>query len=101
MEKQRVKIFFDSRLVNNIYKILPLFEEKNIGFYDYVDSLIIEISGVEQYIDIEDTNIISLIGVLKTISCIDYEIETNHAIVKREVFKAIKLSKSISENVVI
>lgn|SRR5574344_1189187 len=101
MEKQRVKIFFDTRLVNNIYKILPLFEEKNIGFYDYVDSLIIEISGVEQYIDIEDTNIISLIGVLKTISCIDYGIETNHSIVKREVFKAIKLSKSISENVVI
>lgn len=99
MERNRIKVFFEGRLVNNIYKILPLYEEKNIGYKDYVHSLIMEINGIEKAIDVNDTNLLSLIGVLQSIS--DVTDNDSHAIVKREVFKAIKLSKAIAENVVI
>lgn len=95
MEKERVRKFFENKLVNNIYKILPLFEECNLGLNDYIDSLIKELEGVSTYLSIDDLTVISLIGVLKSLS--EINVDTEHQYVKREVFKAIKLSKSIAE----
>lgn len=91
-----LKNYFDS-LVNNIFKILPLYEEKNQGVSTYVDSLLFEINGLEDLIDIEvSSEYISLINTLKSIK---KEIDSNsseHKVIKREVFKSIGILKNIT-----
>ena len=82
-------------LIARIYKILPLYEEENEGFYTYISSLIFELNGIYwSVLDIRDNSeYLTLISVLEAIG--DKSLEKNHATVKREVFKCIDVIKKL------
>lgn len=97
--QKRLNNFFKKHLVDSIFKILPLFEESNDGYQSYVDSLIKETSGLVKYLKLDNAEILSLIGVLISLKDALQE-GYSHSEVRREVFKAIGLSKTIAEAVI-
>lgn len=87
-----------TELVDRVYKILPLFEEKNQGLFHYVQSLIFELHGLYWAVDsIKGSGkYLILIATLESIS--DYTLfceEKDHAVIKREVFKCLEVIKKI------
>lgn len=97
--KNHLPKYFEYYLVNKLFKILPLYEEANDTLYNYIDSLAIEIAGIGDIIDSDVTSYVSLVA---TLNGLKREIQepNNKAIIKRETFKCIDISKSISENLV-
>lgn len=89
--------YFNS-LVDRIYKILPLFEEKNEGLFVYVQSLIYELNGLYWVVDSIRSNgdYLTLLSTLESISDdVMIQEEGSHAVVKREVFKCLEVVKKI------
>lgn len=99
INKEKLEKYFNDRNVNSIYKILPLYEESNESLESYISSLLIELNGLEDCIDNEYHEFITLIAVL---SGIKKEVlkSDNKLIIKREVFKAIEISKLLAIKVV-
>lgn len=92
---KRLIIYYDS-LINSVFKILPLYEEKNIGIKTYVESLLFELYGLDKVIKIEDSN--EYITLLSTLESVKKEITKNDSekkVIKREVFKCISIVKNI------
>lgn len=82
--------------VNGVYKILPLFEEKNIGIDTYVDSLLFTLYKLDTAVKIDQSH--DYITVLATLEAVKDEIAkvtANHSVVKREVFKCINIVKNM------
>ena len=44
-------IIYLSSVINSVYKILPLYEERNIGIKTYVESLLFELHGLSNMVD--------------------------------------------------
>lgn len=89
---------YEANLVDRIYKILPLFEEKNEGLFPYVQSLIYELNGLFWTIEeLNSSNYIILLATLESISddCL-FNDELNHGVIKREVFKCLELVKKMA-----
>jgi hypothetical protein len=88
-----------STLKNRIFKILPLYEEGNIGVSKYIHSLLFELGGVESLVEGLKHNheFISLVATLESLydeSLIDND---NCPLVKREVFKCINIIERIQK----
>lgn len=98
-DSKRLEKYFSEKNVNSIYKILPLYEEENANLEAYISSLLIELYGLESCIDCEYQEFVTLIA---TISGIQNEASQadNKAVVKREVFKAIEVSKALAVRMV-
>lgn len=97
--KERLSIYLDN-LINSIFKILPLYEEKNEGIVSYVESLLFEMYGLEKTLPINQSY--EYISLLSTIESLKKEIEKrsdNKRVVKREVFKCISIVKNIKDKI--
>lgn len=81
---------YKNRLINSIYKILPMKEEDTSTIETYIESLVYELTGIDKLFVGEDElqEILVIIAILENLKK-----ETNISIVKREVFRAIGLVK--------
>lgn len=82
-------------LVDKVYKILPLFEEKCETLPQYLQGLEHELVGCYQlYFKLADEpRFLSVVNIVKYLETENYDIAT----CKREVFTAIKLINSIAK----
>lgn len=92
---ERLIIYLNS-IVNSVFKILPLWEEKNIGVDVYVESLIFELNGLEEAIEIKHSyEYISLLSNLQSVKKEVLSEDSKKSIIKREVFKCINIIKNM------
>jgi hypothetical protein len=86
-------------LKNRIFKILPLYEEENIGVSKYIHSLLFELGGVENLIEElnGDVEFISLLATLESLYDESLIGRNNCPLVKREVFKCINIIERIQK----
>lgn len=104
MKKDNSKItkYLNNRNVNGIYKILPMYEEGSESIDTYISSLILELNGMSSLIDDEFDEFIALISVLsgiKSTALSSNDRDSSHIVIKREVFKAIDISKKLARRV--
>lgn len=93
--KDRLLVYFDS-LINSVFKILPLYEEKNVGVNTYVESLLFELYGLDEVIDMEDSyEYISLLSTLESVKKEVANPDSEKKVIKREVFKCISVIKNM------
>lgn len=86
--------------INDVFKILPLYEEKNETLDIYLDSLIKLFDGLDKAIDNNlGYEYISLLAILSSIKEIVVKEGNQKPIVKREVFKCINLVKNMSDRI--
>lgn len=81
-------------LINKVYKILPMKEEKCDTLKQYLESLQVELIGNSELLEflVDEPQFISLLNIIQyLISC-----EYDNQVCKREVFKAIKLIENIN-----
>lgn len=93
MNNKRLIVYTDG-LIHSVFKILPLYEEKNTGLNAYVDSLIRGLFELDEVVKIEDS--FEYFSLLNTVKAAQTEIlseESEHRIVRREVLKAISIIK--------
>ena len=88
-----------SCLINQIYKILPMAEDKNEDTPDYIKGLLREITGSHEFIKIVDNDY----TILRVISLLYYWqnrvlIEPTY-LLRRDIFKAISLCKTMQNNI--
>lgn len=96
--EKRLEIYLDS-LVDGVFKILPLYEEENVGLGVYVESLLFELYGLDKAVSINDSAYYtSLLSILEHISSIVEE-DGNRKVIKRELFKCIRIIKSMIRNI--
>lgn len=87
-------------LIDSVFKILPLYEEENIGLEVYVESLLFELKGLSKAIKIEDSyEYISLLSTLESIKQEVVSEESEKSVIKREVFKSISTIKDFLEKI--
>lgn len=92
---ERLIVYLNS-LVNNVFKILPLYEEQNVGITKYVDSLLFELYGLEDVVMIKHSY--EYYSILATLKSVNKEIEkpdSSKPIIKREIFKCINVIKNM------
>ena len=95
MKSSKLAMYLNS-VVNSVFKILPLYEEKNVGVETYVESLIFELDGLQDVIAIDGSY--EYISLLSTLASVKKEVskeDSKKAIVKREVFKCINIIKNM------
>lgn len=100
INRNRAKVYLDNMLIDNIYKILPLYEEQNVGLEKYISSLLIELYGFEVMFDVQDVEYVSLVANLEGIK-IEVMKPMNKKIVKREVFRCMDIIKKLSEKMAV
>lgn len=92
--KDRLLVYLDT-LINSVFKILPLYEEKNVGIETYVESLLFELYGLDKVIKIENSyEYISLLSTLESIKKNVTNQDSEKKVIKREVFKCISIIKN-------
>jgi len=80
-------IIYLSSVINSVYKILPLYEERNIGIKTYVESLLFELHGLSNMVDeVISFEYISLLSTLESIK-LEVSNDGNKLIVKIMVEK--------------
>lgn len=95
IKRDRIKVYLDTLLTDNIYKILPLYEEENHGLEKYVSSLLIELYGFEKMFNVDEVEYVSLVANLEGIK-IEITKPSNKKVVKREVFRCMDIVKKLS-----
>jgi hypothetical protein len=104
IEDKKIVIKFLNRSVDGIYKILPLYEEKvkgmETGVDTYVDSLLFVLYSLDKAVLLPYGY--EYVTVLATLESVRIEIakengESEHAVVRREVFKCINMMKNMAE----
>ncbi|MGG3045616.1 hypothetical protein [Bacillus thuringiensis] len=97
--KDPVFISYCESLIDKTYKILPLYEEKNVGLASNIESLVIEVFGLHRVIDKlrMSAEYVTLVSTLKALEIYIKEDVISHREIKREVFKCIGLIKKIRE----
>ncbi|UUV45929.1 hypothetical protein [Bacillus phage vB_BanS-Thrax1] len=92
---EKLVIYLNS-VVNSVFKILPLYEEQNVGVGIYVESLLFELHGLDAVVEIEHSY--EYISLLSTLESVKREMEkekSRKATVKREIFKCINIIKNM------
>jgi hypothetical protein len=93
--KERLPIYLNS-VVNSVFKILPLYEESNVGLEIYVESLLFELYGLDKVVEVEQSyEYISLLSTLESVKLEVAKEESKKTVVKREVFKCINVIKNM------
>lgn len=98
-DNERLNKYFNEKIVNSVYKILPLYEENNDNLDSYISSLLIELNGLESFINCDYHEFVTLLAIVSGIQN-ESVIKDNKATIKREVFKAIEVSKTLASKVV-
>jgi len=92
--KDRLLIYFDT-LINSVFKILPLYEERNDGIQTYIESLLFELYGLDKVFDIKDSyEYVSVLSILESIKEEVAKENSKKKVIKREVFKCINIIKN-------
>jgi hypothetical protein len=96
-EKSKIFINYSSSLVDRLFKILPLYEEKNDGLFTYIQSLIYEFNGLVWVIESlnDNSDILVLMATLESISNDAIMFDNDKEVIKREVFKCIDIAKRL------
>lgn len=95
----KATIKYLSCLINQIYKILPMAEDKNKDTPEYIKGLLREIIGSHEFLKIVDDDY----TVLRVVSLLYYWqkrvlVEPTY-LLRRDVFKAISLCKTMQNNI--
>ncbi|AZU98933.1 hypothetical protein PQE68_gp216 [Bacillus phage vB_BanS_Sophrita] len=94
-DNSRLVIYLNS-VVNSVFKILPLYEEGNIGVDTYIESLLFELYGLNEAVNIEHSSeYISLLSTLESVKTEIGKTNSRKAIIKREIFKCINIVKNM------
>lgn len=89
-------VVYLNTVVNSVFKILPLYEEQNVGVKTYIESLLFELEGLEEVVAIEYTY--EYFSLLSNLASVKKEIakpDSKKPIIKREVFKCINIIKNM------
>lgn len=87
-------------LVGNVFKIIPLYEEENIGIKTYVESLLKGLFELEEVIHIEcHFEYITLLNTLKSVETELSKLDSEHHIVRRESLKSIDIIKNMRRKI--
>lgn len=99
MDEKAFRDYISVLANKKIYKILPLYEEKNKGVSKYVDSLLLELKGLGKVFEMLDANAdyITLLATFEALSDECFNFDASNEVVKREVFKCITVTKRILE----
>ncbi len=54
-DDKKLVVYLNS-LVNNVFKILPLYEEKNVGIVSYIESLFGEVASLNEVIEVKHSD---------------------------------------------
>lgn len=93
--EKRLIVYLKS-LVNSVYKILPLYEESNVGLDIYIRSLLFELDGLDNVVPLENSDeYLALMSNLNSIMNEVVSVDSKKSVVKREVFKCINIIKSM------
>lgn len=86
-----------NKLIDKFYKIIPLKESNCVTTNVYIDGLIIEISGFQEFIEHlnYDARILTILNILNYIQ----NNELSHYEYRRQIFKCINFIKQIQINV--
>lgn len=93
--KEKLIVYLES-VVNSIFKILPLYEEKNVGIQTYIESLLFELEGLQEVIKVEHSA--EYLSLLFTLASVKKEIDkpdSKKQTIKREIFKCINIVKNM------
>lgn len=94
-DSEKLIVYLNS-VVNSVFKILPLYEEQNVGVKTYIESLLFELHGLEDAVSIEHSyEYISLLSTLQSVKNEVAKSDSKKSIVKREVFKCINIIKNM------
>lgn len=90
-------VFYLESVVSSVFKILPLYEEKNSGLSKYIESLVFELDSFQDTFYVEESpEYGSLMNTLRSLKKeVDKE-DSKKSTVKREVFKCINVIKNLS-----
>ena len=88
-----ILLSFINSLTDKTFKILPLYEEKNIFLFEHLDSLRVDLLGGTETFTVLESNqkYITLINIIQYM----LNNEFTHKQCKREVFKMISIINSI------
>lgn len=93
--KEKLTVYLNS-VVNSVFKILPLYEEQNVGVQTYVESLLFELYGLDKSMAIKHSyEYISLLSTLESVKEEVVKDESKKSVIKREVFKCINIIKNM------
>jgi hypothetical protein len=94
-ERERLIIHLNST-VNDVFKVLPLFEEQNVGLEANVSSLLFGLYGLQHVIEMNHSHeYLSLLSILESIKIEVGKVDSKKSIIKREVFKSIDIIKTM------
>jgi sulfur relay (sulfurtransferase) DsrF/TusC family protein len=83
-------------VINSVFKILPLYEEENVGLETYIESLLFELYGLDKVVGMEQSyEYVSLLSTLESVKIEVVNEESKKTTVKREVFKCINIIKNM------
>lgn len=89
-------VVYLNSVVNSVFKILPLYEEQNVGVKTYIESLLFELYGLEDAVALEHSyEYISLLSTLESVKKEVAKPDSKKTIIKREVFKCINIIKNM------
>lgn len=92
---EKIIVYLNS-VVNSVFKILPLYEEKNVGIEIYLESLLSELDSLQDVVVIKCSY--EYLSLLATLAFVKKEIakeDSKKTIIKREVFKCINIIKNM------
>lgn len=96
IEDKQIIISYLNGSVNGIYKILPLFEEKNVGVDTYIESLLFHLYKLKKVVLLPyGHEYVTLLATLESLKDEIKKPDSEHAVVKREVFKCINIVKNM------
>lgn len=94
-DNEKLVIYLNS-IVNSVFKILPLYEEQNVGVEIYVESLLFELYGLKEAVEIQHSyEYISLLSTLESVKIEMMKENSKKSVVKREIFKCINIIKNM------
>lgn len=95
LDNKKLAMYLESS-VNSIFKILPLYEEQNVGVATYIESLIFELDGLQYVVAIEHSyEYMSLLSILASVKKEAEKEDSRKPVIKREVFKCINIIKNM------
>ena len=96
IDEAEIAGYFDS-LVNKIFKILPIIENREESITVYMESLGVELQGFRSLIPPvgEDPSYLSLLSIFKWLSDNVADSDNQFKVIRREVFHAISLCKKM------
>ncbi|MCR4361971.1 hypothetical protein JDW21_19655 [Bacillus subtilis] len=96
IDNKKKLINYLNSVVNSVFKILPLYEEKNEGINTYVESLLFELYGLQEAVSLEQSyEYISLLSTLESVKKEVSKKDSKKTVIKREVFKCINIVKNM------